>query len=99
VKPDGGNVIISKVFYNASKGAESGNYAYGQYVELFNNSADTVDVSGLYLGLVESESGKTAYTADTIAADETLKARLNGKVVLKQVFQIPTESNTLLPSG
>ena len=99
VKPDGGNVIISKVFYNASKGAESGNYAYGQYVELFNNSADTVDVSGLYLGLVESESGKTAYTADTIAADKTLKARLNGKVVLKQVFQIPTESNTLLPSG
>jgi hypothetical protein len=97
--PDGGNIIISKVFYSASKGAESGNYPYGQYIELFNNSADTVNVAGLYVGLIESESGKNAYTADTIAQDDALKAQFNGKVVLKQVFQIPAAEPRLLASG
>ena len=53
-KPSSGNVVVSKVFYAASKGAESGNYAYGQYIEIYNNSASDVDVSGMYIGLIES---------------------------------------------
>jgi len=98
-KPDGGNVIISKVFYSASKGAESGNYAYGQYIELYNNSADSVDISGLYIGLVESEAAATAYSVSAVEADEDLKAKLNGKVVLKQLFQIPADTVYAIAPG
>ena len=96
-KPSSGNVVISKVFYAASKGAESGNYAYGQYIEIYNNSANDVDVTGMYIGLIESEAKSTAYTIEAIEADADLKAKLNGKVVLKQVFQLPTEETILQP--
>lgn len=96
-KPSSGNVVVSKVFYAASKGAESGNYAYGQYIEIYNNSASDVDVSGMYIGLIESETKTTAYTIEAIEADADLKAKLNGKVVLKQVFQLPTEETILQP--
>ena len=98
-KPSSGNVVVSKVFYAASKGAESGNYAYGQYIEIYNNSANDVDVTGLYIGLIESESKSTAYTVEAIEADADLKTKLNGKVVLKQVFQLPTEETTILQPG
>lgn len=98
-KPSSGNVVVSKVFYAASKGAVSGNYAYGQYIEIYNNSANDVDVTGLYIGLIESESKSTAYTVEAVEADSDLKAKLNGKVVLKQVFQLPTEETTILQPG
>lgn len=96
-KPSNGNVVISKVFYAGAKGATSGNYQYGQYIELYNNSANEVDVTGMYIGLIESEAKATAYTVEAIEADADLKAKLNGKVVLKQVFQLPTEETILQP--
>ena len=96
-KPSSGNVVVSKVFYAASKGAESGNYISGQYIEIYNNSANDVDVSGMYIGLIESENKTTAYTIEAIEADADLKAKLNGKVVLKQVFQLPKEETILQP--
>ena len=99
VKPSTGNVVVSKVFYAGSKGAESGNYQYGQYIEIYNNSADEVDVTGMYIGLIESEAKATAYTVEAVAADPDLSTKLNGKVVLKQVFQLPTESTVILQPG
>lgn len=98
-KPSNGNVVISKVFYAGAKGATSGNYQYGQYIEIYNNSANEVDVTGLYIGLIESEAKATAYTIEAIEADADLKAKFNGKVVLKQVFQLPTESTVILQPG
>lgn len=98
-KPSSGDIVVSKVFYAASKGTESGNYAYGQYIELYNNSANDIDVTGLYIGLIESETKATAYTIEAIEADADLHSKLNGKVVLKQVFQLPTEGTTILQPG
>lgn len=98
-KPENGNIVVSKVFYSGSKGATSGNYLYGQYIELFNNSADEVDITGLYIGLIESESAAYAYTAEAVAADADLKSKLSGKVVLKQLFQIPDDKTYTVASG
>lgn len=99
VKPESGSLVISKVFYAASKGAESGNYAYGQYIELYNNSADDIDITGVYVGLIESEAAANAYTVEAIAADADLKSKIGSKMVLKQLFQIPDDKTYTLESG
>ena len=64
------------------------NYQLDLYVELYNNTADIVDVSGMYLGLLESDAAASAYTAEAVEADESLSS-FKGKAVLKQIFQLP----------
>ena len=83
VKPStyGSSVVVSKVFYAGSK--VSKNYAPGKYIELYNNSTDTLDVSGMYVGLVESEAKASTWTL------ERLTEAHEGTVALKQVFRIP----------
>lgn len=86
-----GDIVIGKVFYAASKGVR--NYLAGKFVELYNQSDDAVDVSGLYLGLVESES-TPAYTLDNLRT-----AFADSVVLLKQVFRIPASSPHVVEPG
>lgn len=86
-----GDIVIGKVFYAGSKGVR--NYLAGKFVELYNQSDDSVDVSGLYLGLVESES-TPAYTLDNLHT-----AFADSVVLLKQVFRIPASAPCLVAPG
>ena len=86
-KPDSGSILISKVYYAGGK-VNGSNYQFDLYVELYNNTADIVDVSGMYLGLLESDAAASAYTAEAVEADESLSS-FKGKAVLKQIFQLP----------
>lgn len=82
------SMVISKIYYAASKDNNNKNYQYGKYLELYNQSADTIDVAGYYLGLVESNS-TPAYTID-ITPDS---------VYMKQIFRIPADKPVKVAPG
>ena len=98
-KISSGDLVISKVFYAASKKVTSGNYVAGQYIEIYNNREEDVVISGLYLALLESESASSAYTQAKIEDDADLKSALGGKMVVKQIFQIPTDQTYTVGAG
>lgn len=77
------DIIIGKIYYAGSKDNNNRTYMAGKYIELYNQSDSEVDVSGLYLGLVEAES-KQAYTLENLH-----DAFADSVVLLKQVFRIP----------
>ena len=77
------NVVIGKVFYAGAKDANNKNYLNSKYIELYNNSTDTLDLAGMYIGLVESESKANAWTVDKMAAEH------KDSLAMKQVFRLP----------
>lgn len=83
-------LIIGKIYYAGSKDSNKRNYDAGRFIEIYNNTADTAQLAGLYLGLVETESDM-AYTLDQ--APDT--------IFLKQIFRFPTSSGkqTVPPGG
>lgn len=88
-----GRLVISKVFYaGTTQIGSSKNYNGGEeYVELYNNSADTLQIGGTYIGLVESESSTGAYPAGTITTP-------TGGIALKQLYRIPsTYTDSIMP--
>lgn len=87
------DIVIGKVFYAGSRDENNRVYQAGKYVELYNQSDSAVDVSGLCLGLCESES-TPAYTLENIAA-----ALGDSVVLLKQIFRIPTDAGLVVPPG
>ena len=79
------DIIIGKIYFATSRDNNNKNYEPGRYIELYNQADDTVDVSGLYIGLVEAESTQ-AYTL------ANLHEQYNDSVVLlKQIFRIPAD--------
>ncbi len=85
-------LIISKIYCSGSRDANNKTYMPGKYIELFNQSDEAMDISGLYIGLLESSSPQI-YTLTQ------LNEVYNGeKVVVKQVFQIPADEPFLLPA-
>lgn len=87
------DIIIGKIYYAGSKDNNNKNYIAGRYIELFNQSDKTLDVAGLYIGLIETESNP-AYTLDN------LHTAFNDSVVLlKQAFQIPTDQQYNVAPG
>ena len=79
------DIIIGKIYFATSRDNNKKNYEPGRYIELYNQADDTVDVSGLYIGLVEAESTQ-AYTL------ANLHEQYNDSVVLlKQIFRIPAD--------
>lgn len=87
------DVVIGKVFYAGSRDNNRRSYQAGKYVELYNQSDSAVDVSGLCIGLCESESSP-AYTLENIAT-----ALGDSVVLLKQVFRIPADAAFVVPAG
>ncbi|MBQ8711967.1 MAG: DUF4876 domain-containing protein [Prevotella sp.] len=87
------DIIIGKIYFAGSKDNNNRNYLAGKYIELYNQSDNAVDVSGLYIGLVEAESTQ-AYTL------QNLHEQYADSVVLtKQVFRIPTGQPFIVQPG
>jgi len=60
-----GGMVISKVFFNSMKDDANKAFIRANYIELYNNSTDTLDIAGMYLGLAESHSdAEQAWTVD-----------------------------------
>lgn len=101
-KPSGGSVsadlVISKVFYNNMMNDEGKAFIMGNYIELLNNSADTLDITGIYLGLADNTSSTSADFVNAWTATAMQDAHKDS-IALKQIFQIPTEQTCLVAPG
>jgi hypothetical protein len=82
------SMLISKVYYAGSKDINSKNYLAGKYIEIYNNSDEAYDASGLYIALMESES-TIAYTP----------GQVKDTIFAKQVFRIPTDKPFIVEPG
>lgn len=58
------DLVISKVYYSGTKDDMNRNYIVDQFVEIFNNSDDTVFLDGKYLALGESKSPPAFLASD-----------------------------------
>lgn len=91
-----GKLVISKVFYAGSvrlNGATPKNYLCHLYIELYNNSAESIDVAGTYLAMANTDGNAAAWTAADMTADKA------GMAVFKQVFQIPVGNPVVMAPG
>lgn len=82
------SLVISKVYYAGTKDLNDKNFHSAQYIELFNNSSETVKLAGTYLGMLESES-TPAY----------LIGKTPDYIYLKQIFRFPNTGKTELLPG
>ena len=80
------SILISKIYSAGSKDSKNKNYLAGRYIELYNNSDETVDIAGLYLGLIETNS-TPAYTLGLVP----------DTIFMKQIFRIPTDKSYMAP--
>ena len=87
------DIVIGKVYYAGSRDKNNRNYLAGKYIELYNQSDDSIDVSGMYVGLTEAES-TIAYTLDNIHT-----AFADSVVLLKQIYRIPADTPYLVAPG
>ena len=96
-----GKLVISKVFYGKVfyagstrlNGATPKNYLCHLYIELYNNSAETIDVAGTYVAMANTDAAANAWAATDMVDDK------EGMAVFKQVFQIPAGSPVLMEPG
>ena len=82
------SILISKIYSAGSKDSNNKNYLAGRYIELYNNSDETVDIAGLYLGLIETNSSP-AYTLGLVP----------DTIFMKQIFRIPTDKSYMVAPG
>lgn len=75
------SVLISKIYYQGSKDDNGKNYVASKYLELYNNSDETIDIAGLYIALLEADN-PMGFTLGNVP----------DSVFAKQVFRIPTAS-------
>lgn len=87
------SLVIGKIYYAGSKDKNNKNYVAGQYLELYNQSDEPVNVAGLYIGFVESNS-TPAYTLEQL--DEKFE---DSVVICKQVFRIPNDNPHVIEPG
>jgi hypothetical protein len=87
------DIIIGKIYYAGSKDNNNRSYMPGKYIELYNQSNKAVDVSGLYIGLVEAESTQ-AYTLENLH-----EAFADTVVLVKQIFRIPADMPFMVEPG
>ena len=91
-----GKLVIGKVFYAGStrlNGATPKNYMCHLYIELYNNSAENIDVAGTYVAMANSDAAANAWAATDMVDDKA------GMGVFKQVFKIPAGSPVLMEPG
>lgn len=87
------SLLISKVYMAGAKDKNEVNYLNGSYIEVYNQGDDTLDVAGLYIGLLESNSTQ-AYTLEQLHEQHA-----DSVVLLKQIFRIPTDTPHLVEPG
>ncbi len=90
-------VVISKIYSSGSKYNGNKNYMAGRYIELYNQSDKTVDIAGMYIGLLESTGNSNRlYTIEQLKQDPAINGQ---KVAVKQVYRIPTDKEYLVEGG
>lgn len=88
------SLVIGKIYYAGTKDNNNKNYLAGQFIELYNQSDQPIDVSGLCIGLVESNS-TPAYDLEQLHSEFA-----DSVVLMKQVFRVPDgDSKTIQPGG
>ncbi len=87
------SLVISKVFYAGMKDINRKNYLAAQYIELYNQGDEEVDIAGMYLGLVESN------TSPSYTLEQNATIFQDSVVVLKQLFRIPAGTPHLVKPG
>lgn len=87
------DIVIGKIASAGSKDQNNRNYMAGKYLELYNQADETVDASGLYIGLLDSTNPQP-FTLDNLH-----ELYNDAYVVVKQVFQIPTDKPCLVAPG
>lgn len=88
------DILISKIYYAGSAyEGTTRSYTAGQYMELYNQSAAPIDVSGLYIAFTETDNPQ-AYTLDNLH-----EAYADSVLVVKQIFQIPTDAPCMIQPG
>lgn len=87
------DIVISKIASAGSKDQNNRYYTAGKYLELYNQSDDPVDVSGLFLGLLDSTNPQP-YTLENLHDDHA-----DSVVLVKQIFQIPADQPYMVPPG
>ncbi|KEO75497.1 hypothetical protein EL17_01220 [Anditalea andensis] len=53
-----GSLVIRQVYYSGSKTPENTNYFFDQFVEIYNNSSESIALDGLMISNVEGPSGQ-----------------------------------------
>lgn len=56
------SLIFSKIYYSGTKNANNKNYDVDQYIELYNNSDQTISTENVHIAILETES--TPWFAD-----------------------------------
>ncbi len=87
------DIVISKIASAGSKDKNNRSYKAGKYLELYNQSSDSITISGLYIGLLDS-SNPRPYTLENLHDDFA-----DSLVLVKQVFQIPTDQTHKVAPG
>ena len=87
------DIVIGKIFFAGSKDNNGKNYLAGKYLELYNQSDREVDISGLYIALMETESTQ-AYTLENLH-----EVYADSVVLAKQVFRIPADKPFMVQPG
>lgn len=87
------DIVISKIASAGSKDGNNRNYMAGKYLELYNQADESVDASGLYIGLLDSTNPQP-YTLTNLHDKYE-----DSVVVVKQVFQIPADEPFMVAPG
>ena len=91
------SIVISKIYSSGSKYNGNKNYMAGRYIELFNQSDQTANIAGMYIGLLESTGNSNrVYTLEELKNDPSINGTM---VVVKQVYRIPTDKEYLVEGG
>ncbi len=107
--PSSGNIVISKVFYSGSKridGQTPVNYMRHLYIQLYNNSANEVELQGMYVALANTDGGTAGWLASDMTAetkitpiDAEAEINMSGKAVVKQIMQISPDASYIVQPG
>lgn len=87
------DIVVGKVYFAGSKDNNGKNYQAGKYIELYNQSDKQVDISGLYIALMETESTQP-YTLENLH-----DVYADSVVLAKQVFRIPADQPFMVQPG
>ena len=91
------SIVISKIYSSGSKYNGNKNYMAGRYIELYNQSSQTANIAGMYIGLLESTGNSNrVYTLEELKKDPSINGTM---VVVKQVYRIPTDKEYLIEGG
>lgn len=87
------DLVISKIYIAGSRDNRNRAYRAGSYIEIYNQSASPINISGLYIGMLDTTSPQP-YTLGNLNT-----AYADSMVVVKQIFRIPRNRDYTIAAG